>query len=49
MVEEDIADVDGDGNREGIEHLCEEKLLVVEAERMSVLDKGVCDLVQTLV
>ena len=49
MVEEDVADVDGHGNGEGIEHLREEELLVIEAERVPELDKGVCDLVQTLV
>ena len=49
VVEEDVADVDGQGDAEGVEHLCGEELLVVEAEVLPELDKGVRNLVNTLV
>ena len=45
LVEEDVADVDGEGDAEGVQHLSDEELLVVEAEGSLELDKGVCNVV----
>ena len=49
LVEEDVADVDGEGDAEGVQHLSDEELLVVEAEGPLELEKGVCNLVHTSV
>ena len=49
MIEEDIADVYGQGDAEGVEHLSDEELLVVEAEGVPELDKGVRNLVHALI
>ena len=49
LVEEDVADVDGEGDAEGVEHLGDEELLVVHAEAVPELDKTVCNLVRTAV
>ena len=49
LVEEDVADVDGEGDAEGVQHLSDEELLVVRAEAVPELDKAICNLVRTAV
>ena len=40
MIEEDVADIDGEGNTEGVQHFGHEELLVVEAEGVPVIEQN---------